>query len=82
MMSTPSNPSHAKKNGVRWPCGEDIGKTEDGAVVEIVSVEVVEPEPGVALAGEKEHDVSDGSPEHASETGLLNAPNCEPTVTV
>lgn len=58
-----------------------VGKTRDGAVVEIVSVEVAEPEPGVTVGGEKEHDASDGSPEHESDTGLLNAPNCEPTVT-
>lgn len=68
--------------GACGPCGDCIGKTEDGAVVVIVSVEVVEPEPGVTLGWEKEHDVSDGRPEHASATGFVNAPNCEPTVIV
>src|SRR5258706_10312731 len=56
--STKSNPSHRMKNGALGPLGENIGKTEDGAVVEIVSVEVVEPEPGVTLEEEKEHDES------------------------
>lgn len=55
------------------------GKISDGAVVVIVRVEVVEPEPGVTLAGEKEHDASDGNPEHARDTAFVNAPNCWPT---
>ncbi len=62
--------------------GPRIRSTDDGAVVEIVSVEVVEPEPGVTLAGEKEQEASEGSPEHVSETGLLKAPNLEPIVSV
>lgn len=55
------------------------GNISDGAVVVIVRVEVVEPEPGVTLDGKKEHDVSDGNPEHVSETAFVNAPNCWPT---
>ena len=55
-----------------------IVKISDGAVVVIVRVEVVEPEPGVTLAGEKEHDASDGNPEHARDTAFVNAPNCWP----
>src|SRR5487761_476302 len=77
-----SKPSHAENIGTVGPlCGHN-GKTEDGAVVEIVSKEVVLPEPGVALGGEKEHDVSDGNAEPAGETGFVNAPNCEPTLLV
>lgn len=59
-----------------------FGKISEEAVVLIVRVDVAEPEPGVAVAGEKEHDASDGKPEHASETGFVNAPNCCPTVIV
>lgn len=77
--STKSNPSHRTKTGALGLLGQNIGKTEDGAVVEIVSVEVVDPEPGVTLGGEKEQDASDGDPEQASVTGLANAPNCRPT---
>lgn len=58
------------------------GKISDGAVVVIVKVEVAEPEPGVAVEGEKEHDASEGKPEHASETGSVKAPNCCATVIV
>ena len=47
--STKSNPSHRTKSGALGLLGEHIGKTEDGAVVEIANVEVVEPEPGVTL---------------------------------
>ena len=53
------------------PVGSDgpaKGNTADGAVVEIVRVEVAVPEPGVTLAGEKLQVASDGRPEHASET--------------
>jgi hypothetical protein len=62
--------------------GPRTGKTEEGATVEIVSIEVAEPEPGVTLGGEKEHDEREGSPEQVSETGFVNAPNMEPTVIV
>lgn len=75
MMRMPSNPSHTVSSGARGLCGQTVGKTDDGAVVEMVSVDVVEPEPGVTLGDEKEQDVRDGCPEHASETGLVNAPN-------
>ena len=57
-------------------------KTKDGAVVEIVSIEVTVLEPGITVAGEKEHDASDGKPEQVSETGFVNAANLEPTFNV
>ena len=53
----------------------------DGAVVEIVNVEDAEVEPGVTAVGLKEQALSDGRAEHDSVTGLVNAPDCEPTVT-
>jgi hypothetical protein len=88
-----SNPNHKAKNRARGLRGENIGKTEDGAVVEIVSVEFALAEPGVTLGGEKEQDDSDGKPEQASETEFVNpTPPCgateivyvadEPTLTV
>jgi hypothetical protein len=55
------------------------GSPEEVAVVVIVSVEVVVPEPGVTLAGENEHEASPGNPEHASETEFVNGPKSEPT---
>jgi hypothetical protein len=76
------NPDHRMKSGALGLLGQEIGKIEDGMTVEIVSVEVVEPEPGVGLAGEKEQDASDGRPEQASVTGLVNAPKVEPTFIV
>lgn len=75
-----SKPSHAENIGTVGPLWGHIGKTEDGAVVEIVSVEVVLPEPGVTLGCEKEHDVSDGNPEQASETKLAKEPATGETV--
>ena len=80
--STKSIPSQRTKIGARGFLGENIGETEDGAVVEIVSVEIVEPEPGVTLGEEREHDESDGCPEQVSETGFVNAPKLEPTFIV
>lgn len=74
--------SHAPNMGRLGGLRREIGRINDGAVVVIVSVEVVEPEPGVAVAGEKEQDVRDGCPEHVNETGFVNAPNCEATVIV
>ena len=64
------------------PRGRDIGKIDDGAVVEIESVEVIEPAPGVTLAGDKEQVASAGSPEQVSDTRFEKAPNFEPTETV
>lgn len=51
------------------------GNTEEGLVVEIVSIDVAEPEPGVTLGSENKQEVRDGKFEHESVTGLVNAPN-------
>ena len=67
---------HNNDSGHAGPRGCGIGTNNDGAVVVIVKVEVPE---GVTLGVDKEQDASDGAPEQASETGLPNAPNCEPT---
>jgi hypothetical protein len=77
-----SNPNHKAKNGARGLRGENIGKTEDGAVVEMVRVELALPGPGVTLGDENEQDESDGNPEQARETGFVNAPKLEPTFIV
>lgn len=70
-----SRPSHKTiSNGVLGLFGSETGNTEEGAVVEIVSVEVAVPEPGVTLAGEKVQVASEGRPEHVSETGFEKAP--------
>jgi hypothetical protein len=58
------------------------GGAIDGAVVVIVSVEVAEVAPGVTLVCESAHELSDGTPEQVSDTGLVKAPNFEPIVTV
>jgi len=81
-INTKSNPSHRTKNGVLGLVGVNSGKIEDGPIVEIVSVEVVEPEPGVTLPDEKEHDESDSCREQFNETGFVNAPKLEPTFIV
>jgi len=47
--------SHKTKIGTFGIRGSASGKTEEGAVVEIVSVEATEVEPGVTLAGENTH---------------------------
>ena len=80
--STKNNPNHSANNGALGLLGLYTGNTEDGAVVEIESAEVVEPEPGVSEDGENEQDVSEGRPEQASETGFVNAPNFEPIAIV
>jgi hypothetical protein len=48
----------------------------------MVRVEVAVPEPGVMLAGEKEQLKVLGTPEHDSEMGLFEAPDCAFAVTV
>ena len=49
--------------------GSNSGGTEEGAVVELVNIEVAELEPGVTLACENEQEASEGNPaEHASDT--------------
>jgi hypothetical protein len=63
---------------VLGPGGRIIRNAVEGAIVEIVNVEVTVPEPGVTLAGEKEQDESEGNPEHVSETGFVNALNLDP----
>jgi hypothetical protein len=75
--STKSNPSQRAKNRALGRLGENIGKTKDGAVVEIERVEVVEPEPGVGEDGENKQEEREGRPEQTSDTGFVNAPNCE-----
>lgn len=62
--------------------GSTRGMIREGAVVETVSVEVAELEPGVAVGCESEQDDRVGTPEQASVTGLVKAPNFEPIVTV
>ena len=80
-VSTTSKPVQTNMGtfGIRGSTG---GKTSEGAVVLTVSVEVAEVEPGVRLGCESEHDDKEGAPEQASVTGLVNAPNWEPIVTV
>lgn len=58
------------------------GKTDDAAVVEIVSVETIEPAPGVTLAGDREQVARAGAPEQVRDTRFEKAPNCAPTDTV
>jgi hypothetical protein len=77
-----SNPSHKTASRVLGPPGPKTGKTEEGAVVEMASVEVAVPEPGVTLMGEKVQVASDGRPEHVRDTGPLNVPNFELTFIV
>ena len=48
-------PNHKTKIGAFGIRGSGGGRTEEGVVVEIVSVEVAELEPGVRLAGENAH---------------------------
>ena len=50
-----ATPNHKTKMGALGIRGSFRGKTEEGAVVEIVSVEATEVEPGVTLAGENTH---------------------------
>ena len=64
------------------PRGGDIRKKTDGAVVVIVSVEVIEPEPGVTPAADREQVARAGTPEQARDTGFEKVPNCAPTDTV
>jgi hypothetical protein len=51
-------------------------KDAEGAVVEMVSLEVAAAVPGVTELGENEQAERDGRLEHASETTLVNAPYC------
>lgn len=81
-VSASSNPSHKTSSRVFGPPGPKIGRTEEDAVVEMVSVEVAVPEPGVTLAGEKMQVASDGNPEQAKETEFEKAPYFSPTLTV
>ncbi len=64
--------------------GLTSGRVDEGAVVEIVSVEVAEVAPGVTLGGENEQEASVGNPaEHASDTWPVNAtPACGARVIV
>ena len=65
-------PNHKTKTGKLGIRRSTSGKIKDGAVVEIVSVEVVELEPGVTLRGENEQEASEGNPDvHASDTWPL-----------
>jgi len=50
-------------------------------VVVIVSVEVIEPEPGVTLAADREQVARAGAPEQIRDTGFEKVPNCAPTDT-
>jgi hypothetical protein len=68
-------PSHKTKTGTFGIRRSTIGKIKEGAVVEIVSVEVAELEPAVTLGGENPHVLREGSPEQASDTGFVKAPN-------
>jgi hypothetical protein len=52
------------------------------ALVEMVKFELAPPVPGVKLAGKNLQLAPLGSPEQESETGTLNGPPMEPTVTV
>lgn len=52
------------------------------ATVEMVTVEVATPEPGVMVAGENEQFKVLGIPAHESTIGLLNAPDCGVAVIV
>ena len=64
-----NRPSHKTiSNGLPGFFRRATGNMEEGAVVEIVSVEVAVPEPGVTVAGENVQVACDGSPEQASET--------------
>ncbi len=69
---------HRKSRGPLRSPGSNWGKVTEGAIVEIVKIELAEAEPGVTLGGENEHDASAGNPaEHASETGPVNpTPPC------
>lgn len=78
-IRTKSEITHAASIGKLGPLRGPAGIISDGAVVVIVRLEVVEPEPGVTLAGEKVHAASDGRPEQARDTAFVNAPNCWPT---
>ena len=68
--SKTSNPSHRLGNFRSIFPGPSPGASNEGAVVVIVSVEEVEPAPGVTLAGENVHEASEGSPWQESETGF------------
>ena len=54
----------------------------DGAVVEMVSLEVAPLVPGATELGESEQVERDGRLEQAKDTALVNAPNCGLTLTV
>lgn len=77
-----TSPSQKAMSGVLGTSCQGIGKAEEDAVVEIVSVEVDAPDPGVTLAGEKLQDASDGKPEQAKETEFEKVPYFSPTLTV
>ncbi len=57
-------------------------KKADGAVVEIVSVEVIGLGPGVTVIGEKVQEDRAGRLAQERETALLKGPNCGLMVTV
>jgi hypothetical protein len=83
--SPKSNPDHKTKDGARGLLGQLIGKTEDGAMLEIVSVETIEPEPGVTLGDDREQVggiETAGSTEQVRDTGFEKTPNCAPTDSV
>lgn len=68
-----SDASHNHKPGGKSP-GFRCTWPEEGAVVEIVSVEVAVPDPGVRLDGENEQDARGGRPEHEREIGFVKGP--------
>jgi hypothetical protein len=55
LASARAKPSHRAKIGKFGIRGSRNGKIEEGAIVEIVIVEVAELEPGVTLTGENTH---------------------------
>jgi hypothetical protein len=81
-VSTSNRVSHVELKAL--PVGSDgnLPIAEDGAVVDIVTVEVAVLEPGTTEGGENEHKASDGSPEQLRETEPSYEPNGGATVTV